>query len=254
MRANLPPFLVATAMLALACATAHHDVAEGARQEPGRATGGGDSEEATTEPAAYETPSAAAPPIERRRKSKLDRAGTGFGVEFGLGGGGDDLVSATYADGHQAKMSAGGLLLLALHAEWTPIRTREHHGFGLGLSGGFKYNGLSAANGSVKFMRYPVIASAHALLHVKQKYFFLARAGLEKDFAPALSGDGLGVGVNASFTSNLGALGEVGVYWQANKDLGCDVKVRYTRIEYGYPGGSIDGSSLALLATALMTL
>jgi hypothetical protein len=252
MRVNLPPFLVAPVLLILAtsCATTHHDIAQPSRQEPG----GGDSEEATAEPVPYETPTAAGPPAEHRRESKLDKAGTGLGVEFGMGGGGDDLVTATYTDGHQAKMSAGGLLVLALHAEWTPIRTRERHGFGLGLSAGVKYNGLSADNGSVKFLRYPVIASAHALLHVKQKYFFLARAGLEKDFAPALSGDGLGVGMNASFTSSLGAMGEMGVYWQANRKLGCDVKVRYTHIKYSYGSGSVDGSSLALLATALMTL
>jgi hypothetical protein len=256
MSASLRPFPIATALLALAsaCATAHHDGAQRSRQEPGPVAGGGDGEEAAAEPVPYETPTAAGPPPEHRRESKLDRAGTGFGLEFGMGGGGDDLVAATYADGHQAKMSAGGLLLLALHAEWTPVRTHQHHGFGVGVSGGVKYNGLSGNNGSVKFLRYPVIASAHALWHVKQKYFFLTRAGVEKDLAPALSGDGVGVGVNASFTSNLGVLGEVGVYWQADRDLGFDVKLRYTRIEYGYGSGSIDGSSIALLVTALTTL
>lgn len=263
MSANPCLLPVATALLALAgaCATANHDVAQRSRQEPGRVGAGADSEEATTDegsvttmPAPYETPTAAGPPTKRRRESKLDRAGTGAGVEFGMAGGGDDLIAATYADGRQATMSAGGLLLLALHAEWTPIRTRGHHGFGLGVSGGFKYNGLSGSNGSVKFLRYPVIASVHALWHVKQKYFLLTRAGLEKDFAPALSGDGVGVGVNASFTSNLGVLSEAGVYWQADREVGFDVKVRYTWIEYGYGSTRIDGSSVALLATALMTL
>jgi hypothetical protein len=252
MRANLRPFLAATAMLALACA--HRDAVQRPHQEPNGAAGGGDSEEGATEPAPYETPGPAGPPIEPSRKSNLDRAGTGAGLEFGLAGGGDDLVTATYADGHEATMAAGGLLLVALNAEWTPIRTRAHHGFGVGLSGGIKYNSLGASNGSVRFLRFPVIASAHALWHVKQKHFFLTRAGLEKDLAPTLSGDGLAAGLNLGLSSHIGALGEAGIYWQAARDLGIDLKVRYTWIEYRYGRATIDGSSVAFLATVHVPL
>lgn len=74
-------------------------------------------------------------------------------------------------------------------------------------------------------------------------YLSLA-AGISKDIAPSLSGDGSAAGLQADFGSPLGWFVDFGALWYQNWQTALGASIRYTHARYTYAGESFDASSV----------
>jgi hypothetical protein len=168
-----------------------------------------------------------------------ERSNVGMRFITGVTIGGERLASVTFTNGESEDLRAGDGIHLAFGLNWTPIWLDNWVGLGAGLDGGLKYASIGASNGHISLLSWPVILSLHTMLAGGTNWSLLARAGLEKDFAPRMSGDGLGAGADASLSSKVGFMGELGPTFTRPGAAGYGFVARFSSIEYTFAGVAI---------------
>ncbi len=140
--------------------------------------------------------------------------GNGLALELGGFFGGTALANTYDQNGNTvATLRGGGGVVLGVGGMWTPLWAGDAAGFGLSAVLSLKYQTISAGNGSVSLLRFPVSLAAHTFLHVGGRWWFLLRGGVQKELGVSLSADGSSGSGEASLTGSVGGLGEVGVYY-----------------------------------------
>jgi len=199
--------------------------------------------------AGYENPlSSRLSAVPSRRQNNARTPGTGARFEVGCAFGGDSLTIDANNNGHPAKLSAGEGLVLSLGGQWTPLWIGSAAGFGASASLGFKYLDVGDSFLKVGLGRFPAVLAAHSLLRISGNTFLLVKVGMEKDLWVRYLGN-ITMGVQTDFTSTLGFISELGLYWPRGQDLGFELALRYTAVGYGIAGVAVDASSIALLWT-----
>jgi hypothetical protein len=188
----------------------------------------------------------------------------GFMLEFGLGGGGDDLVKVSLSDGSTQTLSAGDGVALSLGLMWTPLWLGD--ALGVGVSGTFGYKGWSvgASNGDISIGRFPFTAAVHVMPRIARNWLLLARGGIDKETAASVSSSGDAAGIGANLDAKLGGFGEGGFYYTYDVFKSVEPKedgtlpaqhgawsltFRYTKLTYTANGVSVDGQSLMFFST-----
>jgi hypothetical protein len=201
-----------------------------------------------TYPPVAERPSEPMPDMEEppRHSSEDSESHPLFGLNgaLGLAFGGDNLITATFADGSTRDLPAGRGVILSVGAMATPLWAGPV-GLGLGVDIGVKYTSISASNGTASFTRFPLVLSAHALFDVTHHWYILAAGGLHHELGVSLTGDGLFSGLSADFDSNWGGMAELGAFY-AKKHLGASGTIRYTSARYFIAGQTFDASNVGV--------
>jgi hypothetical protein len=185
------------------------------------------------------------------RDPKLPGSGLTAGV--GFFGGGDSLYRVKLDTGQDRVLNAGRGVLVTVGALWTPLWAplweEDQLGLGLGASVGWKYDAISASNGEVSLTRFPLTATAHALIRLNKKWFTLVSGGLTKELGGKLSGSGFAAKDSASFTGTLGPLCEGGLYFTIGPvTLGAAVRYSSSSTQWGF--AEADASSLGIIAAS----
>lgn len=159
-------------------------------------------------------------------------------------GGGDDLATIEFTDGSSESLTAGGGFTFAAGAIYLASRTP----LAIEATAGFKMNSIEGAtsrgsNVEFDFFRasVEVLASYHANNH-------RLGGGVASHLASSFRCSGI---VGCSKTSADAAVGGVIQYAYGNNSPAFmwDVGVRVTFIDYTFPGGTVDGTSIGLLAS-----
>ena len=177
----------------------------------------------------------------------------GIMLEFGLGGGGEDLVSVTLTDGSTQTLSAGDGVSFALGVMCTPLWIGNDLGVGLSATAGYKYWSVGASNGDISIGRAPLALALHVLPRVSPRWFLFGRGGLQKEVDVHISSSGAAAGIDASPEAKLGGFGEAGFYLISDnsaQNFAWSVTFRYTKLSYVENGVSADGQSFMLFSTA----
>jgi hypothetical protein len=152
---------------------------------------------------------------------------------------------AELSDGSTETLSAGSGVFLSIGGIWTPLWIGDELGLGVGGYLGLKYDSIGGSNASLSLTRFPIGFAAHALIRLSERWFFLIRGGVQKEYGVSLSGSG-GVSGSADLDGSLGGLGEGGFYYVTH--LGEDhtavvITFRYTSGHDSANGASVDASS-----------
>ena len=172
--------------------------------------------------------------------------------EFGMGGGGDDLVNVTLSDGSHQTLSAGDGVTLSFGLMVTPLWLGDSLGVGVSGTAGYKGWSVGGSNGGIRLSRFPLTAAVHVLPRIAQRWFLLARGGIDKDADVSISGSGIAAGTEVGLHASPGGFGEAGIYNIMNtpEQRGAwSLTVRYTKATYSANGGSVDGSSFMVFST-----
>jgi hypothetical protein len=173
------------------------------------------------------------------------RPGTGFHLALGLAGGGDNLVTAQFSNGDSGTLTAGGGVYLAVGATVTPLWIGNAVGLGLGGDIGWKYDSLSASNGSVDMSRFPLDLWVQTLIAFTDNWYLHVLAGPHKESGVNLSGSGVVTG-GADFDSPWGWMAQAGFYTTTSWHVACAFGLRYTGVHYTFAGQTIDASNIGL--------
>jgi hypothetical protein len=174
------------------------------------------------------------------------RPGTGFSLFTGFALGGDDFVKATSTNGNDQSLSAGQGFVLGIGAMATPFWPADTIGFGVGIDGSLKYDGIDASNGSASITRFPVALSAHLLTNGSGgDHYFMLKGGIERDFGVSYSASGFD-SLNASVPGTWGPLGAVGYYKRSNDSFAWDLMGFFALTKHVAPGGNINADSFGL--------
>jgi hypothetical protein len=173
------------------------------------------------------------------------RPGTGFHLALGLAGGGDNLVTAQFSNGDSGTLTAGGGVYLAVGATVTPLWIGNAVGLGLGGDIGWKYDSLSASNGSVDMSRFPLDLWVQTLIAFTDNWYLHVLAGPHKESGVNLSGSGVVTG-GADFNSPWGWMAQGGFYTTTSWHVACAFGLRYTGVHYTFAGQTIDASNIGL--------
>ena len=173
------------------------------------------------------------------------RPGSGFHLAMGFAGGGDNLATAQFSNGTSSTLSAGGGVYLALGATVTPLWIGNTVGLGLGGDIGWKYDSLSAKNGSIDMSRFPLDLWGQTLIALSDGWYLHLLAGPHKESGVNLSGSGE-VSGSADFDSPWGWMAQGGVYATTSWHLAFAVGLRYTGVHYTFAGQTIDASNFGL--------
>jgi hypothetical protein len=173
------------------------------------------------------------------------RPGTGFHLAMGLAGGGDNLVTAQFSNGDSSTLSAGGGVYLAIGATVTPLWIGNTVGLGLGGDIGWKYDSISASNGSVDMSRFPLDLWAQALIALSDSWYVHLLAGPHKESGVNLSGSGV-VSGGADFGSPWGWIAQGGLYTTTSWHMAFAFGLRYTGVHYTFAGQTINASNIGL--------
>ena len=173
------------------------------------------------------------------------RPGTGFHLALGLAGGGDNLVTAQFSNGDSGTLTAGGGVYLAMGATLTPLWIGNAVGLGLGGDIGWKYDSLSASNGSVDISRFPLDLWVQTLIALSDSWYLHVLAGPHKESGVNLSGSGVVTG-GADFNSPWGWMAQAGFYTTTSWHVACAFGLRYTDVHYTFAGQTIDASNIGL--------
>jgi hypothetical protein len=154
-----------------------------------------------------------------------------FFVEGGLHFGGDELAVATLTNGDTEKIKGGQLFSLSAGIA---------QGFAENIEGrlmlGVKYDSISADNGDIDFIRFPI--EVFALYNASDKVNL--GGGLSYHLNPSLSGGGIATGVDADFDNALGFV-LVAEYMLKN---GGYLAIKLTSIDYDVSNVSVSGNSI----------
>ncbi len=181
------------------------------------------------------------------------RPGTGFHLALGFAGGGDNLVTAQFSNGDSGTLTAGGGVYLAIGATVTPLWIGNTVGLGLGGDIGWKYDSLSASNGSVDISRFPLDLWVQTLIALSDSWYLHVLAGPHKESGVNLSGSGVVTG-GADFDSPWGWMAQGGFYTTTSWHLAFAFGVRYTGVHYTSAGQTIDASNISLDLTLHVNL
>jgi hypothetical protein len=217
----------------------------------------GDSAPAPAAPAATVPPPTPAPAPATRAPASLPvpvtRAprtatmpGSGLIASLGFFFGGEDLYKASFTNGPDRSLSAGRGVQLAVGGLWTPLWVDDQVGFGIGASVGWKYDSMSATNGSASLIRFPVSATVHGLFRLNNRWFALLGGGLATEVGGHLSGSGFAAGIDSDLTSTIGLLGEGSLYYGVDR-VGLGAGLRYTSLRDHYQGDKVNASSLGII-------
>ncbi len=152
-------------------------------------------------------------------------------VEGGLHFGGDELAIATLTNGDTEKIKGGQLFLFSAGIA---------QGFAENIEGrlmlGVKYDSISADNGDIDFIRFPI--EAFAFYKVADRINI--GGGLSYHLNPSLNGDGIATAIDADFDNALG-FALVAEYMLKN---GGYLAIKLTSIDYDVSGVSASGNSI----------
>lgn len=176
-----------------------------------------------------------------------DRPGTGLALRAGWALGGEALVGARLENGNEVDLDAGAGRTVAVAGSITPFWLRRRLGLGGGLELGWKYNAISAANGSASFSRFPFLATVHVLARAGRHWYAKLGVGIEKHFACHYSSQGIFGEADIALQGRTGPVGGIGLYRLFGRHGGVDVSFRYSRARFGLGAESIDGTSGAIM-------
>jgi hypothetical protein len=157
-------------------------------------------------------------------------------IRAGIDSGGDDLVSVVYDDSTTDEIKAGELSHIATGIEFSTmpsvnpcLRTE--------INIGWKFDSITASNGSIKWGRYPL----EILQFIKLENCYVG-AGLTYHINPTLEGSDFAEDLNADFDNALGYLLEAGYGITEGWSLGC----RFTFIDYSVNNVDVSGNSVGI--------
>jgi hypothetical protein len=142
-------------------------------------------------PMATEPPPSAPLPVPARtliRDPDLPGSAVTAGVGFCFGG--ESLYRVSFADGPDKNLRAGRGVLVTVGGLWTPLWIDDRFGLGAGGSIGWKYDNITAMNGSVSLARFPLSATVHSLIRISKLLFTVLSAGVTKEVGGKISGKG----------------------------------------------------------------
>jgi len=166
--------------------------------------------------------------------------------------GGDKLATVTFDNGNTEDLTAGQGLSLYIEGAVTPLWIGDSIGFGVGGQLGLKFDSVDAKNASISFWRFPALLYLQTLIPGSSRAAFLLRGGIETDLDPHISGDGLASGGDLQFSSGLGKLAELGLWYRLQSShTAISLTLRLTSIHYAFQGADIDGSNVGLVWSVL---
>lgn len=174
----------------------------------------------------------------------------GLVLELGMGGGGDQLATATLSNGKRQTLNAGDAVTLSVGLMITPLWVGDRLGVGVSGTAGYKSWSIGASNGSIALSRYPLIAAVHLMPRLAPRWLLLARGGIDKDAEVSVSGRGLAAGIGGELSSRVGGFVEAGIFsiFLTPEQRGAmSLTVRYTNVTYAVNGVSIDAQSVMVL-------
>jgi hypothetical protein len=174
--------------------------------------------------------------------------GSGLNVGLGFFFGGKSLFDATFINAPDRSLSAGRGVQISVGGLWTPLWVEDRVGFGVGGSLGWKYDSISAVNGSASLRRFPVSATAHSLIRLNRRWFTLLSGGVATEVGGHLSGDGFAAGIDSDLSATVGLLAEAQLCYGVER-VALGAGLRYTSLSDRVQGTKIDASSLGLLGT-----
>lgn len=159
-------------------------------------------------------------------------------VKLGYDFGGDTLTTVPFTDGTTASIDTneglllgGGVAIASADYTWQTEITLN-----------WKYQAITAANGDLKWTRWPLEA-----LTFYQLTQFRFGGGLTYHLNPTLEGDGVVSNINMDFDNALGAVLQA----DYRLDEAIAIGLRYTFIEYETAGRSYDATGPGLSFTAV---
>lgn len=157
-------------------------------------------------------------------------------LEAGLHFGGDTLYTASFTDGSTQTVEGGGLISLAAGAQFELVDSVD----GV-VTFGWKFDSITASNGSIDFNRYPV----NALLLYKVDDQVRIGGGLTYHMSPKLDIDAPGLVGTVNYKDALGYILDARYLFSETAYFGG----RFTSIEYESKnsGRVYDGSSFGLV-------
>ncbi|MGD8927146.1 MAG: hypothetical protein PVG20_09855 [Thioalkalispiraceae bacterium] len=171
--------------------------------------------------------------ISQSAQAELDFLG-----QIGLHGGGDNIVTALFTDGSSEDIKAGEFLSIDLGMAWD-MGILEGR-----ITGGWKYDTITASNGDLDFTRY---TSQALLLFAAGDWRF--GGGAAYHFGIKLDGSGVASGADANYDNALGYVAEIDYYFSEQAYFG----IQYLNIEYdrntdfGQTAATFDGSSVGIV-------
>ena len=157
-------------------------------------------------------------------------------LEAGLHSGGDTLATVQFVDGDTQSIKAGGLISLAIGANFEINEDFESQ-----VTFGYKFDSVDAANGDVEFSRFPI----NAILLYKSGEWRLG-GGLTYHLDPSLdvSGAASGYASNTDYDDALGFLLDARYFFGQRAYIGG----RLTFIDYeSQAGTTFDGNSVGVV-------
>ncbi len=152
-------------------------------------------------------------------------------------GGGDDLITLYYTDGHSETVRAGGLLLLGGGIAYQTLADNER--LQTRLTFNWKSDSTSEADGEMDWNHFPL-----ELIQFYEGEKIAMGIGLTYHLAPSLKGSGRLAYYDVDFENALGNVFELNYKLSKTGFVG----FRYTSIEYEYSnsGNTVDGSTFGI--------
>lgn len=128
-----------------------------------------------------------------------------FLAELGLHFGGDDLITVTFSDGSSSTIKAGEFFALDLGVAWDMGNMEGR------VTGGWKYDGISAADGKIDLSRY---THQFILLFKTGKWRF--GDGYTYHFNVEVDGSGVASVADSEFDDALGWTAQTNYFFTEN--------------------------------------
>ena len=156
-------------------------------------------------------------------------------VQMGLHAGGDELVGVTFVSGSTSSIDAGALFSFSGGVNIEMMTNSE-----LRLALGYKFDDITATNGSITFDRTTLEATWFYILDDK----WSIGAGITQHLDPTLDGTGV-VSGNVSFKDATGIVAEIDYKYSSGMYVGG----HFTSIDYETVNGAatVSGDSIGIL-------
>ena len=156
-----------------------------------------------------------------------------FLIEAGLHTGGDKLINVPFTSGESESIYAGDLLSVSVGA------VADHGSFEMRYKYGYKFDSITALNGSVDWERNTI----DVLAMYKYNTNWRLGGGLTYHLNPEVSGTGV-VSGSVKYDDSLGFMAEADYFW-GNGNSGYFGLV-FTAIDYDIGSVSISGNSIGI--------
>ena len=166
-------------------------------------------------------------------------------VEFRLGYafGGDTLARAVLSNGEDRTLDAGKGVVVAVEGAVTPLWVGDVVGLGARAQVGFRYGSISASNGTISLIRWPLLLGVHTLLRFTDVAYVRIGANIETHAGVSLSASGDGGSGSVDLDSSLGVGGELSLFFRWGAHACYNFAIQYTNIRYSASGVSVDASN-----------